>query len=104
MLGEKDVAATLAVSDMGRAREFYEGTLGLTKMGSPMPDEEGVLYQSGRGVILVYPSQYAGTNQATGASWAAGDDFDAIVDDLRSKGVTFEHYDLPGTTREGDVH
>jgi hypothetical protein len=54
--------------------------------------------------VLVYPSEFAGTNQATAASWAVGDDFDEIVEDLRSKGVTFEHYDLPDTTREGDVH
>ena len=32
-------------------------------------------------------------------------DLDAIVRDLRkAKGVTFEHYDLPDTRREGDVH
>ena len=105
MLGEKNVAATLAVSDMGAAREFYEGKLGLAPIESPMPDEEAVLYRSGASVLFVYRSAYAGTNQATGASWAAGEDFDAIVEDLRSKGITFEHYDdLPGTTREGDVH
>ncbi|UUZ74885.1 hypothetical protein LP414_22300 [Polaromonas sp. P1(28)-13] len=23
---------------------------------------------------------------------------------LKAKGVTFEHYDLPGLVREGDVH
>jgi catechol 2,3-dioxygenase-like lactoylglutathione lyase family enzyme len=105
MLGEKNVAATLAVSDMAAARDFYEGKLGLTRIESPMPDEEGILYRSGDSVLLVYRSVYAGTNQATGASWGVGEDFDAIVDDLRSKGVVFEHYDdLPGTTREGDVH
>jgi catechol 2,3-dioxygenase-like lactoylglutathione lyase family enzyme len=105
MLGEKNVAATLAVSDMAAAREFYEGKLGLTPIESPMTDEDAVIYRSGDSAVLVYRSAYAGTNQATGASWAAGEDFDAIVDDLRSKGVTFEHYDdLPGTTREGDVH
>jgi hypothetical protein len=27
-----------------------------------------------------------------------------VVEDLRGKGVTFEHYDLPDTTREGDIH
>jgi hypothetical protein len=63
-----------------------------------------ILYRSGNSVVLVYPSQYAGTNKAT-ASWAGGDDFDAIVQDLKAKGVTFEHYDdLPETTLEGDVH
>jgi catechol-2,3-dioxygenase len=101
MLGGKDAAATLAVSDLGRARDFYENTLGL----APQQEVPGaVSYKSGSSVVLVYPSEYAGTNQATAASWAVGDDFDAIVQDLRDKGVTFEHYDLPETTREGDVH
>jgi catechol 2,3-dioxygenase-like lactoylglutathione lyase family enzyme len=102
MLEDKDAAATLAVSDLQRAREFYENTLGL----SPVQEQPGgILYKSGSSVVLVYPSEYAGTNQATAASWAVGDDFDAIVDELRSKGVSFEHYDdLPDTTREGDVH
>jgi catechol 2,3-dioxygenase-like lactoylglutathione lyase family enzyme len=102
MLGEKPAAATLAVKDPQRAREFYENTLGLSVV-----DEQpgGTLYRSGNSVVLVYPSEYAGTNRATAASWAVGDDFDAIVEDLRSKDVPFEHYDdLPDTTREGDVH
>jgi len=102
MLGAKPVAATLAVSDMQAAREFYEQTLGLAPM-QEMPD--GVLYRSGESVALVYQSKYAGTNQATAATWAVGEDFDAIVEDLQRKGVTFEHYDdLPDTTRDGDVH
>jgi catechol 2,3-dioxygenase-like lactoylglutathione lyase family enzyme len=102
MLGDKDAAATIAVSDLQRARDFYESTVGLT----PVQEQPGgVLYKSGNSVVLVYPSEYAGTNQATAASWAVGDDFDAIVEDLRAKGVAFEHYDdLPDTTREGDVH
>ncbi len=102
MLGDKDAAASLAVSDLQRAREFYENTLGLTPVQEP---PGAILYKSGNSVVLVYPSEYAGTNQATAASWAVGDDFDAIVDELRSKGVSFEHYDeLPDTTRDGDVH
>jgi catechol-2,3-dioxygenase len=101
MLGGKDAAATLAVSDLEQARQFYESTLGLTPIQEP---PGAVLYKSGNSVVLVYPSEFAGTNQATAASWAVGDDFDAIIQDLKSKGVTFEHYDLPDTTREGDVH
>jgi catechol 2,3-dioxygenase-like lactoylglutathione lyase family enzyme len=105
MLGERDVAATLAVSDMAAAKEFYEGKLGFTKIESPIPEEAGILYRSGNSVVLVYPSAYAGTNKATAATWGVGEDFDAVVDDLRSKGVAFEHYDdLPETTRDGDVH
>ena len=102
MLGDRDAAATLAVSDLGRARAFYEGTLGLTPV---MEDPGAVVYRSGTSAVLVYPSAYAGTNKATAASWTVGDEFDAIVDDLREKGVAFERYDdLPDTTREGDVH
>ena len=102
MLGAKDAAATLAVSDLDRARDFYENTLGL----EPQREVPGVmLYKSGSSVVLVYPSEYAGTNQATAASWAVGEDFDTIVQGLKAKGVTFEQYDnLPETTREGDVH
>ena len=55
--------------------------------------------------VLVYQSEHAGTNRATAATWAVGDEFDSVIDDLRGKGVTFEHYDdLPETTREGDIH
>ena len=102
MLGGKDAAATLAVRDLQRARDFYEGTLGLT----PVQESPGaVLYRSGNSTVLVYPSEYAGTNQATAASWSGGEEFDSIVEALRAKGVTFERYDdLPDTTREGDVH
>jgi catechol 2,3-dioxygenase-like lactoylglutathione lyase family enzyme len=105
MLGGKNAAATLAVKDIGRARDFYENTLGLTQLENGSPDPAAVVYRSGASGVLVYESRYAGTNQATAASWAAGDDFDAIVRDLQAKGVTFERYDdLPGTTRDGDVH
>ena len=102
MLADKNAGATLAVTDLARARDFYENTLGLEAIDE---NPGGVLYRSGGSVVLVYPSEFAGTNKATAASWAVGDDFDSIVDDLREKGVTFEHYDdLPETTREGDVH
>jgi catechol 2,3-dioxygenase-like lactoylglutathione lyase family enzyme len=106
MLGNSPAAATLPVSDLQAAREFYENVLGLTPMQEMGEDEPGaVLYKSGESVVLVYESEYAGTNKGTAATWAAGGDFDAIVERLREKGVTFEHYDdLPGTTRDGDVH
>jgi hypothetical protein len=32
------------------------------------------------------------------------DDVDGAVWELKAKGVTFEHYEMPGMTRQGDVH
>lgn len=102
MLGDKNAAATIAVRNITTARAFYEGTLGLKRVGND--ETEAVQYKSGDSQILVYKSQYAGTNKATAATWAVGDDLDRYVKALKAKQVTFEHYDLPDTTREGDVH
>ena len=101
MLANTDAIATCAVKDIAAARKFYEGTLGL----APMPaEEEGVLaYRSGKASILVYQSQYAGTNKATAVTFAVTD-LESEVQALKARGVRFEHYDLPGTTRKGDVH
>ena len=102
MLSDKDVTATIAVKDLNVAKRFYEGTLGLQVAEDIQPG--GLVYKSGRSHLLVYVSDYAGTNKATAATWVVGDGLDKIVQALKSKGVVFEHYDLPDTTRQGDVH
>jgi catechol 2,3-dioxygenase-like lactoylglutathione lyase family enzyme len=101
MLRDHDVAATLAVTDIDAARSFYEGTLGLEPV---MEFPDALIYSAGTSRLMVYRSDFAGTNQATGATWAVGDQLESIVQVLRSKGVAFEHYDLPDTTRDGDIH
>ncbi len=101
MLGEATIYPTVAVKDINAAKEFYGGKLGLKAV-----DDQpwGVTYQSGSGKLFVYPSQVAGTNQATYASWTV-DNVEAVVAELKAKGVVFEHYDdLPETTRDGDIH
>lgn len=102
MLKNQDATATVAVKDLPKARRFYEEKLGLeAEEESP----NAVTYKAGGSRLLVYPSSFAGTNQATSVTWTVGDDFDAVLHDLQSKGVPFEHYDgLPQVTREGDVH
>ncbi|HZF09973.1 MAG TPA: VOC family protein [Thermoanaerobaculia bacterium] len=102
MLADKDAIATVAVKDLGAARRFYEDKLGLKSILSEGPTT--ITYQSGGSSLLVYASQFAGTNQATSVTWSVGGAFDDIVQSLRSKGVSFEHYDLPNVTREGDVY
>ena len=103
MLANKDAIATVAVSDLPTARKFYEETLGLQRAAGTPP--EPPVYQAGKFRLLVYPSKYAGTNQATSVTWDVGEDIESVVQELKAKGVTFEHYDgLPQTTRLGDVH
>lgn len=102
MLNRKDALATIAVKSVKEARRFYGEVLGLAIEES---GEEGVLtVKSGNTPVLVYESQFAGTNKATAATWIVGADLDAIVAALKERGVTFEHYDFPGTTRKGDIH
>jgi catechol 2,3-dioxygenase-like lactoylglutathione lyase family enzyme len=102
MLGDKDAIATIAVKDIKVAGKFYEGTLGLKKL--PTKEPSVLSYKSGNSTVLVYESQYAGTNKATAATWVVGEDVGGVVQALKAKGVGFERYDFPGTTREGDVH
>jgi hypothetical protein len=37
-------------------------------------------------------------------TWVVGEGIEDIVQQLKAKGVIFEHYDMPGVIREGDVH
>jgi catechol 2,3-dioxygenase-like lactoylglutathione lyase family enzyme len=102
MLGSKQAATNIAVKDLAKARKFYEGTLGLKKVGEE--GDEVVAYKSGDAMIYVYRSEHAGTNKATALTWNAGDDVTSEVEALKAKGVSFEHYDMPGMRHEGDVH
>jgi catechol 2,3-dioxygenase-like lactoylglutathione lyase family enzyme len=101
MLGAKDAIATVAVKDLQAAKKFYEGSVGLKPLPTQQP--EVVNYKSGNSTLLVYRSQFAGTNKATAVTWTV-DDTEAEVRALKSKGVVFEHYDMPGATLKGDVH
>jgi catechol 2,3-dioxygenase-like lactoylglutathione lyase family enzyme len=101
MLRDTDAAATLAVKDLDVAARFYEETLGLSRLDSE--ENEAIVYESGDTTINVYRSSFAGTNKATALTWTV-DDVDDVVRTLKGRGVTFEHYDLPETKREGDVH
>lgn len=102
MLGNFNARPTLGVRDLAKARAFYEGKLGLAVLHDGV--EGTVVYKTGSGELFVYVSQFAGTNQATALSWNAGSQLDTTVAELRGKGVVFEHYDLPGMHREGDIH
>ena len=100
MLGKADATPMIPVNDLDRARKFYEETLGLKTK-----DQwgEGVTMESGDTLINVYRSQFAGTNKATALTFDV-DDAEKEVAELKDKGIFFEHYDLPGLTRQGDLY
>jgi catechol-2,3-dioxygenase len=102
VLAAKEAMATVAVRDLEKARKFYEGTLGLKL--TEAQEEEALTYQAGGTRLLVYRSQYAGSNKATATTWVIGNEMEKVVQSLKGKGVTFEHYDMPGMTLKGDIH
>jgi catechol 2,3-dioxygenase-like lactoylglutathione lyase family enzyme len=93
-LSECRVGALLAVSDLERARRFYEDQLGL----APGEEEEQAVHYpcaDGTGVLVYLTPENAGKSPATLAGWDV-DDLDRTMDELAARGVAFERYDQPG--------
>jgi len=108
-LSDYPIIPAIAVSDIGAARDFYEGKLGLASMGE-RPDG-GIRYACGGGSsVHVYPSPAnAGKSTATMAGFTVPD-VEAVVDELIAAGVAFEQYDAgpiktdeKGVAQLGDV-
>lgn len=101
MFADSAAIATVAVKNAARAKEFYNGKLGL----EVVDEREGVAtYRTGGANLFVYESEYAGTNEATSATFTH-EDVDAAVAELKSKGVAFEHYgEMPNLELKGDVY
>jgi catechol 2,3-dioxygenase-like lactoylglutathione lyase family enzyme len=78
-----------AVDDIDKAREFYEGTLGLR-----VTEENGLLtlHLAGDRDTVVYPKPDYTPATYTILNFAV-DDIDRAVDDLTARGVRFERYD-----------
>lgn len=99
MLADSNVMASVVVKDGAAGKAFYQGKLGLNLLSD---NDAMQMYQCGTGRLVVYPSDTAGTNKGTSAMWEV-DDVKAVVDELKGKGVAFEHYDMPFGKWEGDV-
>lgn len=91
MLANLPIHASVAASDLPRARTWFETHLGLTPK---MEADEYLWYELGGSTWLsVYLTSTAGTAQNTQAGWTVPD-IEAVMADLRSRGVAFENYDL----------
>ena len=101
MLRDQNSSAIVASRDLRRSKQFYTETLGL----AVAEDMDGVFsVRTGGTTLNVYESKEAGSNRANAVVWDCGKDFDAIVKELRSRGVTFEEYPELGMTIENGVH
>jgi predicted enzyme related to lactoylglutathione lyase len=93
MLKNAPIIPYIPAADVERARKFYEQKVGL------VPREEiagGVVYECGdRSWIFLYPTPNAGTSKASQAFWQV-DDVEKEVAELKSRGVVFEEYNMPG--------
>jgi predicted enzyme related to lactoylglutathione lyase len=93
MLQNSPMFAYIPARDVSRARQFYEQKLGFK------PKQEiagGVVYEFGnRTACFLYPTENAGTSKASQAFWQV-DDVEREVAELKSRGVKFEDYDMPG--------
>jgi predicted enzyme related to lactoylglutathione lyase len=92
MLSNAPIRAYVPASNVARARKFYEQLIGLK------PKQEyagGVIYECGGAEVFLYPTPNAGTSKASQAYWSVTD-VAAEVAELKSRGVKFEEYNMPG--------
>jgi len=92
MLNNALVTTMLPVSDLARARAFYEGCLGLVP-GGFKPDGKFV-YQVGGSTLALFPKPGGTKADHTAISFKV-DDIAASIAALKQAGVVFEDYDYP---------
>lgn len=102
MLESMQALPTVAVRDLHAAEQFYSGVLGLEVSGRE--GSEVITFRTAGSDLLVYRSEFAGTNRATAVTWVVGERLEEIVRELDEKGAAFQHYDLPGLNRNGHIH
>ena len=99
MLSNAPLRAYIPVSNLQRARKFYEETMGFK------PGEQyggGVIYRGGGADVFMYPTPNAGTSKASQAFWQVAD-VEAEVAELKARGVVFEEYDIPGIKMQNSI-
>jgi len=92
MLANAKAIPTLPAVDLARARNFYEGKLGLKVL--EQNDNELRLECGGGSEIYLYKRAPTKADHTAFAFQLT--DLDKEVKELKGKGVVFEEYDLPG--------
>ncbi len=98
MLQDSPIYSYMPANDVARARAFYEEKLGFK---AKQEINGGVVYEFAKGTAcFLYPTPNAGTSKASQLFWDVKD-VEAEVAELKSRGVEFEKYDMPGTDANG---
>ena len=99
MLEANKAFSSFSVNDLQKAKQFYGQTLGLKVKESP----EGLELNAGQQSIFVYPKPNHEPATFTVLNFQVKD-IDAAVDELKQKGVSFEHYDGEMKTDKKGIH
>ena len=92
MFKDSKAFSSVSVNDLAAAKRFYTDILGLNVEEMP----EGLSVNlSGGGAVFLYPKPNHAPATFTVLNFPV-DDVDGAVAELKKRGVTFEHYDLPG--------
>ncbi|MEV1129811.1 VOC family protein [Agromyces sp. NPDC049794] len=93
--------AVLPASDIGRARNWWHEVFG-REPAYEDTEGEALFYDIGGTMLMVYRTDFAGTAQNTAFNLVT-DDLDRDMTALRTHGVMFHDYDLPGLKTEDGV-
>ncbi len=92
MITDAPISPTIPVTDLQRAREFYEKKLGFAVV-KELP--KGITFKAGKNTTFYIYKRGPSKADHTLASFTV-EDVEATVDELTQKGIVFEHYDFPG--------
>lgn len=92
MLVDAMVVPTVAVTDLDRAKRFFEQQVGL-----PLLDETPFACRFGAGKGTQMSVRRGQPNVGQTAAHFEVDDIEAVIRDLHSRGVPFEEYETPKT-------
>jgi catechol 2,3-dioxygenase-like lactoylglutathione lyase family enzyme len=99
MLDQFQPHATIAVSDLERAKTWYRDKLGLEPTSEDMG---GLYYEYAGGRFALFPTPFAGTAKNTVMEWTV-DDVEKIVGELKARGVTFDTFEMEGIGWNGEI-
>lgn len=102
MLTKALVLATVPTTDLERAKRFYGETLGLSDAALDAHGD-GVFYRAGDGTMLHVYERPSEPSENTAVTFLV-QDLEAVMADLRSRGVAFEEYDMPELKTENGVY